>query len=86
MIKVLTTALALSLFTLPANAARRVCGDIEGYPVCAIDDVDMDTLTIAWDDGDQTAITVHCPSGVWHRTGWSLNETEINKIVNSWCY
>ena len=85
--KILISAISLSLLALPALAEqRRVCGDIEGYPVCALDTNYLDTLQINWTDGDQTSIAVHCESGDWIRTGWELSESEVNKIVNSWCY
>jgi len=83
---ILISTISLCLLSLPALAGeRRVCGNIEGFPVCALDTEHMDTLQIDWNDGDQTSITVHCESLNWHRTGWALDETNINKIVNHWC-
>ncbi len=83
---ILISAISLCLLSSPALAEqRRVCGDIEGFPVCTLDTDYIDTLQINWNDGDQTSITVHCESMHWHRTGWELNEATINKIVNYWC-
>ena len=84
--KFLLSLLAATLITAPAVAAeRRVCGEINGFNVCALDTDYIDTLQIDWNDGDQTSITVHCQSGEYHRTGYELDFAYIRPIVNSWC-
>ena len=81
-------AIPLTLaFTFPAAAdARYVCGPVAGYSLCAEDQLEVDTLTIKWLDGDETQILVHCETGNWFRTGWGLAEGEVNKIVQDWCW
>ena len=83
---IFATAVALSLFAIPALAeTRRVCGKIHGYDMCALDTANIDTLQINWTDGDHTAINAHCESGDWIRTGYEIPESDITAIVNHWC-
>lgn len=84
--KIFSTALVLSLISIPALAEqRRVCGRVQGYDMCALDTDNIDTLQIDWTDGDHTAINVHCQSGDWIRTGYEIPEKDIVSIVNYWC-
>ena len=84
--KFLLPLLAATLITTPAIAGeRRVCGDVTGFHVCALDTDFIDTLQIDWEDGDQTSITVHCESGEYHRTGYDLDFKYIQPIVDYWC-
>ena len=84
--KIIIGTLAASLLALPAlSEQRRVCGNINGYDMCALDTDHIDTLQINWTDGDHTAINVHCESGDWIRTGYVIPEYDITSIVNYWC-
>ena len=76
-----------SLFTgSPALAEYEKCGNIAGYPVCAIDREYIDSLTIRWTDGDYSHIGVRCGTGEWELSGYNPGRGEVNTIVRNWCY
>jgi len=72
--------------TQSAKAEYRYCGNIVGYPVCVIDRVYIDSLSIRWTDGDYTHIGVRCGTGQWELNGYNPGRSEVNKIVSYWCY